>query len=282
MKQELKRLVIIFIGASIYAAGIQVFIVPQGLYTGGLTGYGVLLVNIMAQQHVVLNLGLVVFLINLPAYIFGYFKVSLKFVLHSLIGLTMQSVLLAFDWFPVLPMDDPLPAAIFGGLFMGAGVAIVLRQGAALGGLSIISQYINMRYQSGIGYVNLLANAGVIGLSALLFSPMTALYTLLVFVMVSVVVDRLYTAYRRVKMEIITEHGEAIKTMLLSRFPHGMTVIDAKGGYTGKDKTIFFIIMFTHEAYMITQAIVEIDPQAYITREDVYMMNGFFKYVPLP
>jgi uncharacterized membrane-anchored protein YitT (DUF2179 family) len=282
MKQEAKRLFYIFIGAALYAAGIQMFIVPQGLYTGGLTGYGVLLVNIVARQGILLNLGIVVFFVNLPAYIFGYFKVSLKFVFHSLVGLSMQSILLAFPIFPNLPVENPLTAAVFGGLFMGAGVAMVLRQGAALGGLSVISQYINIRYQSSIGYINLVSNAGVIVLSALLFSPMTALYTLLVFVMVSVVVDRLYTSYRRVKMEIITEHGEAIKAMLLAKFPHGMTVIEAKGGYTGKDKTLFFMIMYSHEAYSIKQAIVDIDPNAYITREDVYMMNGLFNYVQLP
>jgi uncharacterized membrane-anchored protein YitT (DUF2179 family) len=282
MEQELKRLLYIFIGASIYAAGIQMFIVPQGLFTGGLTGYGVLLVNWMARNNIVLNLGVVVFLVNFPAYVFGYFKVSMKFVVHSLIGLTIQSVLLGFDLFPSLPIDDPLTAAVFGGLFLGAGFAIVLRQGAALGGLSIISQYINIRYQSSIGYVNLIANAGVIVLSALLFSPMIALYTLLVFVMVSVVVDRLYTAYRRVKMEIITEHGDAIKAMLLEKFSHGMTIMDAKGGYTGKNKSLFFMIVYSHEAYYIKQAIVAIDPNAYITREDVYMMNGFFKHVQLP
>jgi uncharacterized membrane-anchored protein YitT (DUF2179 family) len=282
MEQEIKRLLYIFIGAFIYAAGIQMFIVPQGLFTGGLTGYGVLLVNWMARNNIVLNLGVVVFLVNFPAYVFGYFKVSMKFVVHSLIGLTIQSVLLGFDFFPSLPIDDPLTAAVFGGLFLGAGFAIVLRQGAALGGLSIISQYINIRYQSSIGYVNLIANAGVIVLSALLFSPMIALYTLLVFVMVSVVVDRLYTAYRRVKMEIITEHGDAIKAMLLEKFSHGMTIMDAKGGYTGKNKSLFFMIVYSHEAYYIKQAIVAIDPNAYITREDVYMMNGFFKHVQLP
>lgn len=282
MEQELKRLLYIFIGAFIYAAGIQMFIVPQGLFTGGLTGYGVLLVNWMARNNIVLNLGVVVFLVNFPAYVFGYFKVSMKFVVHSLIGLTIQSVLLGFDLFPSLPIDDPLTAAVFGGLFLGAGFAIVLRQGAALGGLSIISQYINIRYQSSIGYVNLIANAGVIVLSALLFSPMIALYTLLVFVMVSVVVDRLYTAYRRVKMEIITEHGDAIKAMLIEKFSHGMTIMDAKGGYTGKNKSLFFMIVYSHEAYYIKQAIVAIDPNAYITREDVYMMNGFFKHVQLP
>jgi len=281
MEQEIKRLFFIFVGALIYAAGIQMFIVPQGLYTGGLTGYGVLFVNWMARNDTVLNLGLVVFLFNLPAYIFGYFKVSMRFVVYSLIGLTMQSLMLGFDIFPTLPIDDPLTAAIFAGLFLGAGFAIVLRQGAALGGLTIISQYINIRYQSSIGYVNLIANAGVIVLSALLFSPMIALYTLLVFVMVSVVVDRLYTAYRRVKMEIITEHGDAIKAMLLEKFSHGMTIMDAKGGYTGKNKSLFFMIVYSHEAYYIKQAIVAIDPKAYITREDVYMMNGFFKHVQL-
>jgi uncharacterized membrane-anchored protein YitT (DUF2179 family) len=282
MELEIKRLSMIFLGALIYAAGVQMFIVPQGLYTGGLTGYGVLFVNVMAQYGVVLNLGIVVFLVNFPAFVFGFLKVSLKFVVHSLIGLTFQSILLATPLFPVLPVEDPLTAAIFGGLFMGAGFAIVLRQGAALGGLTIVSQYINIRYQSGIGYINLVANAGVIVLSALLFSPMVALYTLLVFVMVSVVVDRLYTSYRRVKMEIITDHGEAIKAMLLTKFPHGMTTFNAKGGYTGKDKTMLFMIVYSHEAFYIKQAIVQIDPNAYITREDVYMMNGFFKHVQLP
>ena len=282
MEFEAKRLFYIFIGAFVYAAGIQMFIVPQGLFTGGLTGYGVLLFNWMAQNGTALNLGVVVFLFNFPAYVFGYFKVSRKFVFYSLVGLTMQSLLLGFELFPTLPINDPLTAAIFGGLFLGAGFAIVLRQGAALGGLSVISQFINIRYQTSIGYVNLIANAGVIVLSALLFSPMIALYTLLVFVVVSVVVDRLYTSYRRVKMEIITEYGDEIKAMLLEKFSHGMTVVDAKGGYTGNSKSLFFMIVYSHEAYYIKQAIVAIDPKAYITREDVYMMNGFFKHVQLP
>jgi uncharacterized membrane-anchored protein YitT (DUF2179 family) len=282
MEFEAKRLFYIFIGAFVYAAGIQMFIVPQGLFTGGLTGYGVLLFNWMAQNGTALNLGVVVFLFNFPAYVFGYFKVSRKFVFYSLVGLTMQSLLLGFELFPTLPINDPLTAAIFGGLFLGAGFAIVLRQGAALGGLSVISQFINIRYQTSIGYVNLIANAGVIVLSALLFSPMIALYTLLVFVVVSVVVDRLYTSYRRVKMEIITEYGDEIKAMLLEKFSHGMTVMDAKGGYTGNSKSLFFMIVYSHEAYYIKQAIVAIDPKAYITREDVYMMNGFFKHVQLP
>jgi uncharacterized membrane-anchored protein YitT (DUF2179 family) len=282
MEFEAKRLFYIFIGAFVYAAGIQMFIVPQGLFTGGLTGYGVLLFNWMAQNGTALNLGVVVFLFNFPAYVFGYFKISRKFVFYSLVGLTMQSLLLGFELFPTLPINDPLTAAIFGGLFLGAGFAIVLRQGAALGGLSVISQFINFRYQTSIGYVNLIANAGVIVLSALLFSPMIALYTLLVFVVVSVVVDRLYTSYRRVKMEIITEYGDEIKAMLLEKFSHGMTVMDAKGGYTGNSKSLFFMIVYSHEAYYIKQAIVAIDPKAYITREDVYMMNGFFKHVQLP
>lgn len=282
MELEAKRLFYIFVGALIYAAGIQMFIVPQGLFTGGLTGYGVLFVNWMARNDIVLNLGVVVFLFNFPAYVFGYFKVSLKFVFHSLVGLTIQSLLLGFDLFPTLPIDDPLTAAIFGGLFLGAGFAIVLRQGAALGGLSVISQFINIRYQTSIGYVNLTANTGVIVLSALLFSPMIALYTLLVFVVVTVVVDRLYTSYRRVKLEIITEYGEDIKAMLLEKFSHGMTIVDAKGGYTGNNKSMFFMIVYSHEAYYIKKAIVAIDPKAYITREDVHMMNGFFKHVQLP
>ena len=282
MMQEVRRLLMVVLGAIIYAAGISMFVVPLGLYTGGLTGYAVLSVNLLARQDIFINLGLAIFVVNVPAYVFGYFKISRKFVLYSLIALTVQSVFVAVNPYPVVAITDPMHAAIFGGILLGTGFAMVLRQGAAIAGMSVIAYYINVRFQSTIGNINLIVNAGVIALVASFFSLLTAFYTLIVLVMVSVVVDRLYTAYRRVKLEIITEKGEAIKAMLFDKFRHGMTTFEGKGGYTGNRKDIFIMIAFAHEAYYIKQAITMIDPDAYITREDVYMMNGTLTHVQLP
>jgi uncharacterized membrane-anchored protein YitT (DUF2179 family) len=282
MKNELRRLFMVTLGALIYAAGITMFIVPLGLYTGGLTGYAVLMVNLLAREDIIVNLGLAIFLVNLPAYIFGYFKISRKFVVYSLLALTIQSIFVAWNPYPIVELSDPMHAAIFGGLLLGTGFALVLRQGAAIAGMSVIAYYINVRFQSTIGNINLFVNAGVIALVGLFFSLLTAFYTLIVLVTVSVVVDRLYTAYRRVKLEIITEKGDEIKAMLFQKFRHGMTTFEGKGGYTGNRKDVIVMIAFAHEAYYIKQAITSIDPVAYITREDVYMMNGLFKYVQLP
>lgn len=282
MKNELRRVLMVAIGAMIYAAGITMFIVPQGLYTGGLTGYAVLLVNLLARENIVVNLGFAIFIVNLPAYVFGYFKISRKFVIYSLIALITQSVFVALNPYPVVEITDPMHAAIFGGLLLGTGFALVLRQGAAIAGMSVIAYYINVQYQSTIGNINLYVNAGVIVLVGLFFSLVTALYTLIVLVMVSVVVDRLYTAYRRVKIEIITEKGDEIKKMLFEKFRHGMTTFEGKGGYTGNHKDVIIMMAFAHEAYYIKQAVTAIDPVAYITREDVTMMNGNFTHVQLP
>jgi uncharacterized membrane-anchored protein YitT (DUF2179 family) len=282
MVQEGRRLFMVVVGAIIYAAGITMFIVPLGLYTGGLTGYAVLLVNLLARENIMVNLGVAIFAVNLPAYVFGYFRISRKFVLYSLIALTIQSVFVAWNPYPVIVIDDPMHAAIFGGLLLGTGFALVLRQGAAIAGMSVIAYYINVRFQSTIGNINLYVNAGVIVLVAVFFSLLTALYTMIVLVMVSLVVDRLYTAYRRVKLEIITEKGDEIKAMLFEKFRHGMTTFEGKGGYTGNRKDVIIMIAFAHEAYYIKQAITLIDPVAYITREDVYMMNGNLTHVQLP
>lgn len=282
MKNELRRVVMVAIGAIIYAAGITMFIVPSGLYTGGLTGYAVLIVNLLARENIMVNLGVAIFIVNLPAYIFGYFKISRKFVIYSLVALTVQSIFVAVNPYPVVEITDPMHAAIFGGLLLGTGFALVLRQGAAIAGMSVIAYYINVKYQSTIGNINLYVNAGVIILVGLFFSLVTALYTLIVLVMVSVVVDRLYTAYRRVKIEIITEKGDEIKKMLFEKFRHGMTTFEGKGGYTGNHKDVIIMMAFAHEAYYIKQAVTAIDPIAYITREDVTMMNGNFIHVQLP
>lgn len=278
---ELRRIMLIVIGAILYAAGISMFIVPQGLYTGGLTGYAVLLVNILGQNGINLNLGLAIFLINAPAYLFGYFNISRKFILYSLLALIVQSVFVAWNPFPEIPLSDSMHSAIFAGLFLGTGFSLVLRQGAAIAGMSVIAFYINVKYQSTIGNINLYVNAGVIALVAIYFSLLTALYTLIVLVMISTVVDRLYTAYRRVKLEIITEQGEAIKAMLLEKFRHGLTTFEGRGGYTGNHKDVIIMIAFAHEAFYIKQAIIQIDPAAYITRENVYMMNGSLTHVQL-
>lgn len=282
MKNEVRRVVMVIVGSIIYAAGITMFIVPLELYTGGLTGYAVLIVNLLARENIIVNLGLAIFLVNLPAYVFGYFSISRKFVIYSLVALSTQSVFVAWNPYPVVELNDPMHAAIFGGLLLGTGFALVLRQGAAIAGMSVIAYYINVRFQSTIGNINLFVNAGVIALVGLFFSLLTALYTLIVLVMVSIVVDRLYTAYRRVKLEIITEKGDEIKAMLFQKFRHGMTTFEGKGGYTGNRKDVIVMIAFAHEAYYIKQAITGIDPVAYITREDVYMMNGNLTHVQLP
>lgn len=283
-KTEFLRLLRVTVAVMIYVFGVTMFVLPAHLYTGGLNGYAVMIHDLGANfvPGIPLNLGILVFVINAPAFYLGLKYLSKKFMIYSTYTLILQSFLFGFISFeePII-QNDILASALFGGLFMGMGIGYSLRQGAALGGLNIFNQILSIKKQYSVGAVSLTLNVGIILLAYLFFDRDVALYTLLGYLVSNIVVDKIHTGYKRVKLEITTEHGEEIRKMLLERFPHGMTVIDGVGGYTERKKQIIFMVAYAHETFDMKQRILEIDPNAYITKEQVHHMSGNFKHVDL-
>jgi uncharacterized membrane-anchored protein YitT (DUF2179 family) len=116
-------------------------------------------------------------------------------------------------------------------------------------------------------------------LAFLLFDPNIALYTLLMFVVVNMVVDQVHTAYKRVRLEIVTSNGEEVKQELISHYIRGITLVDGIGAYTGSKRTVLLMVTQAHEVYDVQKTILTIDPDAFISMTPVRLLAGKFNRV---
>ena len=177
----------IIIGTSVFALGFDLFLAPNELTAGGLSGLALILVHMLRFGTV----GIITALINLPLFIIGGKKIGKKFFVGSLIGMLSLSV--AIDIFSVLPTPDiePLIAALYGGVLCGTGAGIVFMTGASTGGSDIVVRLLKMRYQHvPIGTITICFDAVVAILTGLVFKDVSrALYSGIAIFVTGTVVD---------------------------------------------------------------------------------------------
>ena len=277
---ELKRLFLVTLGTLIFVFGIAFFVLPGQLIPGGFTGIATLIQYGLALLGWQINIGFLVLLVNIPVMILGIKGISKTFVYYSIYSIVIQSFLLGLfaqreSWFD----QDLLANSALGGLWVGLGAAIALKSGASLGGMDILTQYLALKWQVSIGYIGLMINAGILLVALLIFDVQVAFYTLLMFAMANQLIDRLHTAYKRVRLDIITGRGDEIKAILIQRSLRGITVLDGVGAYTNQKRHVLWMVMQVHEVYDIRKLIVSVDPEAFITLTPVRHLNGKFNRV---
>ncbi len=277
---EYRRLFNVLVGTILYVVGVTFFIVPAKLITGGLTGYAVLVINYLEQFGVTFNLGIATFLVNIPVMYLGLKGVSRKFVIYTIISIVLQSILFGLIKIenPIFT-DDYIGSALFGGLFIGVGAGIALKAGASLGGMDVVSQYFAIKKQTSIAMVNLSVNGVLLIVSMIVFEPSVALYTFLGYIVSNVLVERIHTGYKRVKVEIITEKGEEVREKLLQSYEHGITITKGIGAFTGDEKSILIMVTQSHEVYDVKRSVLGIDEYAFITMTPVRHLNGKFNQI---
>ncbi|MGN1306423.1 MAG: YitT family protein, partial [Faecousia sp.] len=147
-KSELLRnILMIFFGSTLFALGFDLFLEPSGINCGGVSGIAMLVVY--ATQSKWLTVGILSAMINIPLFFFGYRQIGKYFFFGSMFGMLISSV--GFDLFakllPVVPMD-PLVAAIFGGVSVGAGLGVVFLAGASTGGTDIVARLLKLKFRN--------------------------------------------------------------------------------------------------------------------------------------
>ncbi len=277
---EIKRLFWVSVGTIIFSLGISFFVIPAALIPGGLTGISLLVQYAFLQLGISINLGIIVVVLNIPVMIIGIKGISKTFVYYSIYSILLQGVLLGiFDAQDNLFGNDILAASIFGGLAIGVGASIALKSGTSLGGMDIVSQYVSLKKHISIGFVSIIVNGFILLLALLIFDAPIAFYTLLTFVVSNLLIDQLHTAYKRVRLDIVTTCGDDVKEALIKQFIRGITLINGIGAYTGQPRQILWMITQSHEVYDIKKIVIEMDPNAFITMTPVRHLNGKFNQV---
>lgn len=297
-KKNIVCVIMVTISTVIYCMGVMWFLQPASLYSGGVTGIAQLISNSCSRFfNLKIDLGLIVFLINIPILIFGWKKVSKRFVICSVISIILQTVLMN-EIIPVVDFGintglNPITNVMFpgsgsemdllllsfvGGFISGVGSALALRYGTSTGGVDILAQAVSFKKNISIGFISLVVNVIIAILGAFLFgNPAVAFYTIIRIIVQSVITDKVHTAYNFLKVEIVTTKTQEVSQLLLSDIGRGITIINAIGAYTHTEKSVLEIIISSYEMHRVIDDAKRVDPSVFITVSPVRRVIGNFK-----
>ncbi len=263
-------------GTALYSCGVIMFALPNRIAQSGMSGIAII-INYLLHTPV----GLTNFVLNIPLLIFAWIFLGRSFVSRTLWVTGMLSVML--DLFSgILPKyeGDRLLAALFCGALSGAGLSLVLKRGATTGGTDIIARLVRKRFpRVPMGSVIFAADAVVIILAAVVFRNVeSALYAAIVIFTCTRVIDYVLYGMGGGKMLMVfTDRAEEITEKITSNYPRGVSVLPAKGGYTGEEKNMLLCVVHNNEVSRIMKLIEQTDPGNFtiITRASEVLGKGF-------
>ena len=283
-KKESLKVPVIILGALIYSVGMNLFLRPLHLYSGGLMGFAQLIQDLMTRAGVNLHnfniSGVLYYILNAPGLIIAAKKMRRRFILKTLLAVTAVTVLLSIIPIPNSPiMEDSLTNTIMAGLICGAGVGIMLWTGACDGGMSIIGMIlINIRGKGSVGHINIATNAVLYTIMLFLFDVPTVIYSLIYSVFCSISADKIHTQNIFTQVTIITklEDTKPMEVEVMGRLHRGMTEIHAKGIFTGEPVRIFIIYLSKYEVGRLKAIVKSYDERAFIVEDEGVRIDGNF------
>ncbi|MEW8995429.1 YitT family protein [Clostridium sp.] len=270
-KGELKNYLIIMVGITILAIGINVYYSPQHLVTGGISGLAIILDYVFSIPLWLTNV-----IVNIPLFIVGIKIKGMDFAKKSIFGAAYVSVALWYTSFIPPVQSDLLISSVFGGLFIGVGVGLVLRSSASTGGTDLLAIIIKHHLKKvPINQIMMCIDGMIILVGLFVFGVEKAMYALISIFIVSKVVNTLVEGVNYSKqVHIISEKSNEIAQELMRHLNRGITSINGKGVYTGKSKDILYIVCSTEELIELQRIVKEVDKEAFIIINDVREVVG--------
>lgn len=262
----------IICGSLFFAFGLQFFIIANGLAEGGLTGVSLILHYLSGWPA-----GLILGVLNIPVLLFGWYKWGFRFVFKTILSVLLISAMVDVLHLAglVLPTEDLLLAALYGGVLTGLGTGLVLRSGATTGGMDIVARFLHEKYGFKMGSVFFSFDTGVLVIVALLFGLEKALYTLVALFVYSQVVDRIIEGFNEARaVVIVAKEPISIKEAIIRELGRGATLIRGHGVYTGDEKEIIYVVIGKRQLLQLKKLVRELDPQAFVIVNDVHEVLG--------
>lgn len=284
MRSGLGRLSTAVLGALIYALGINLFVAPLGLFTGGLMGLCQLLRSLILMVLGIQSLpfelaGVLLYAFNVPLLILAYRSMGQVFFRNTLICSTAYSLFASIVPVPPVPIvEDMLTGCLLGGVISGTGVGLTLTSGCCGGGLDLLGLYLAKRgAKVTIGQFNLAFNAALFVACWALFDLSTLIYSVLNTIFNAVTIDRTHRQSVTVQVLIFTKReGPELDRFILENLHRGVTRWEGKGMYTGEATHILCVCMNKYEIDDLREALRTIDPKAFfIVQEGVHVSTNF-------
>ena len=263
----------ILLGSLIAAAAYPSFLVPNNIAPGGLTGVATIL-NFLFRWPV----GTVSLLLNIPLFIIGYRAMGRVFAFRSMIATILFSLLI--DILPIRPVStDPLLGTLFGGVILGAGLGLILRGGATTGGSDMVARMVHRKLPFiSVGMFLFAVDCLVVLGAAVAIGTEQALYAFINIYVCSKVIDTVMMGFSGNKAcFIMTSRWEQITRRLMDEVGRGVTHLEARGAYTGRQQPVVLCVAARQEIMSVKRIVQEEDEKAFmfITEAHEALGEGF-------
>lgn len=276
-KIKITNIILLTIAGIINAFGVVVFLAPVKLYDSGISGTSMLISQVTPSWC---SLSLILILLNVPVFIFGLKKKGLLFTVYAIYAVLIYS-LCAWIITDVLPVDvsivsplagkDLFLCAIFGGIISGCGSGMAIRFGGAIDGIDIVAVIFSKKMGLSVGTFVMIYNVILYIICGFVVNSwILPLYSIVTYAAASKTVDYIVDGFDRAKAAIIiTIKPDKVCAALSETFENGITILDAKGYYSGSEKGMLYFVLNRFQIGTMREIVHEIDPTAYISINDV-------------
>lgn len=256
-------------GIVLAALSLEAFLVPNLILDGGVTG-----VSMILSQLTSLPLSLFILILNIPFVYIGYKNLGKRFLIKAIYSMTMFSIVLSlFHHIPEFT-EDILLATVFGGLFLGLGVGVVIRFGGCLDGTESVAMVLSRKTSLSVGQVVLIFNLFIYTLAGFIFGFDRALYSLLTYFITFKVIDMVAEGLEQAKAAmIITDKSAQLAQNIYNKLGRTVTIMDGKGLISG-EKLVMYCVITRIEIPELKRIIADEDNSAFVTITDISEIIG--------
>ena len=267
------------LGSTLFALGFALFLAPNSINTGGISGLAMVLVEVLGIGSV----GSLSILVNLPLFVLGGLKIGRRFFAGSLLGMLLSSVLI--DAFSALSFatPEPLLGVLYGGVICGLGLGVVFVSGTSTGGSDILVRLLKLRYRNvPIGQISMIFDGLVVILTGIAFQDVSkALYSGVTVFLCGKMVDAVVYKFDYSKVALIISPAyEAIAGEIGKKLDRGATFLHAEGSYSGNSTKVVLVAVKKQQLAELTELVSELDPDAFIIVQEAHQVlgDGFKRY----
>ncbi|MEM9671849.1 MAG: YitT family protein [Bacteroidota bacterium] len=273
-KRRAIEILLIAVGITSASIGLKGFLLPNHFLDGGVTGVS-LLVNHVTDW----DIAWLIVVINAPFIWLGYRQISSVLAIKSIISIVVFAIALYFIEVPLMT-DDKLLIAIFGGIFLGAGIGFSVRSGAVIDGTEILAIYLGKKFRATIGTVILIFNVILFIIAAMVIDVEVALYSILTYLVASRTTDYIIHGIEEyIGITIISAKSEEIREAITENLGYGLTIYQGKRGYKKMphltaEIDIIHTIVTRLDLRRVHTLVESIDPQAFMVEYNVNDTKG--------
>jgi len=283
LREALNEYMRIIAGCLLFALSVNLFVVPSGIYNGGVYGLAQIIRTVLIR-YTELNIptsfdisGIINYIINIPLFYIAYRFISRQFFVRTIFCLTVQTAFLSF--IPILEepvFSEPLLNVVAGGFVAGYGLGLMLRARGCSGGVDILGIYfLRNNIPLTVGKISIIVNAVIYSICALLFNLDIACYSVIYAAIISYTMDK--THYQSINMLcfVITKNKE-LQHHLTKVLGRGVTYWNGKGAFLEEDMLVNVVVISKYEVKELKRVVNIIDPNAFVFMSEGITVDGYY------